>query len=99
MPWILGAFTLPGCPLAAPRVRPWKIFPASLPRRREDGCYAALGCWMVPAARRRRRVRRTVEALGYVQVDTINAVERAHHHILMTRFEGYRPPWASRGPA
>lgn len=36
-------------------------------------------------------VQRAIERMGFVQVDTINVVERAHHHILMTRFEGYRP--------
>lgn len=41
-------------------------------------------------------LRRAVEAMGYVQVDTINTVERAHHHVLMTRFEGYRPPLLTR---
>jgi uncharacterized protein len=29
--------------------------------------------------------------LGYVQVDSINVVERAHHLILATRLNGYRP--------
>ncbi|MBA3324582.1 MAG: winged helix DNA-binding domain-containing protein, partial [Rhodobacteraceae bacterium] len=28
--------------------------------------------------------------LGYVQIDTINVIERAHHHILWTRIPGYR---------
>ncbi len=36
-------------------------------------------------------VRRTVLGMGFVQVDTINVVERAHHHILCTRLDGYRP--------
>jgi uncharacterized protein YcaQ len=36
-------------------------------------------------------VERAIERLGFVQVDTIQVVERAHHHILMTRFDGYRP--------
>jgi uncharacterized protein YcaQ len=31
-----------------------------------------------------------VEHLGYVQIDTINVVERCHHHILWTRIPGYR---------
>ena len=30
-----------------------------------------------------------VEHLGYVQIDTINVVERCHHHILWTRIPGY----------
>ena len=31
-----------------------------------------------------------VEHLGYVQIDTINVVERCHHQILYTRIPGYR---------
>jgi uncharacterized protein YcaQ len=34
---------------------------------------------------------RVVEMLGYVQIDTIAAVERAHHHVLWTRCAGYEP--------
>jgi uncharacterized protein YcaQ len=31
-----------------------------------------------------------VAQLGYVQIDTINVIERSHHHILFTRIPGYR---------
>src|SRR5437868_15531045 len=31
-----------------------------------------------------------VEHLGYVQIDTINVIERAHHHILYSRIPAYR---------
>ena len=31
-----------------------------------------------------------VEHLGYVQIDTISVIERAHHHILWTRIPAYR---------
>jgi uncharacterized protein YcaQ len=31
-----------------------------------------------------------VEHLGYVQIDTINVIERCHHHILFTRIPKYR---------
>jgi uncharacterized protein YcaQ len=31
-----------------------------------------------------------VEHLGYVQIDTINVIERSHHHILFTRIPDYR---------
>lgn len=31
-----------------------------------------------------------VEHLGYVQIDTINVIERCHHHILFTRIPDYR---------
>jgi len=33
--------------------------------------------------------RHAVEHLGYVQIDTINVIERSHHHILYTRIPGY----------
>jgi uncharacterized protein YcaQ len=31
-----------------------------------------------------------VEQLGYVQIDTINVIERCHHHILYTRIPSYQ---------
>ncbi|MEO8318672.1 MAG: crosslink repair DNA glycosylase YcaQ family protein [Bradyrhizobium sp.] len=31
-----------------------------------------------------------VEHLGYVQIDTINVIERCHHHILYSRIPGYQ---------
>lgn len=34
--------------------------------------------------------RLAVEHLGYVQIDTINVIERCHHHILFSRIPGYR---------
>ena len=37
-----------------------------------------------------RWVSETLLRLGYVQVDPISAVERAHHHILFSRNSGYR---------
>ena len=33
--------------------------------------------------------RAAVEHLGYVQIDTINVIERSHHHILWTRIPDY----------
>jgi uncharacterized protein YcaQ len=36
-------------------------------------------------------VAQTVGHLGYVQIDTISVIERAHHHTLWTRVPGYRP--------
>lgn len=32
-----------------------------------------------------------IEHLGYVQIDTISVVERAHHHVLWSRVPGYSP--------
>ena len=34
--------------------------------------------------------RQAVEHLGYVQIDTINVIERSHHHILFSRIPSYR---------
>ena len=34
--------------------------------------------------------RAAVEHLGYVQIDTINVIERSHHHILFSRIPKYR---------
>lgn len=42
------------------------------------------------------RVFGEVERLGFVQLDSISVVERAHHHILWTRLHNYRPPVLDR---
>ena len=34
---------------------------------------------------------KAVEHLGYVQIDTISVVERAHHHVMYSRVPGYQP--------
>jgi len=34
---------------------------------------------------------RAIEHLGYVQIDTISVVERAHHHTLWNRVKNYSP--------
>ncbi len=39
---------------------------------------------------------RLIERLGFVQLDTINVVERAHQHILFTRLDEYRPAHLTR---
>jgi len=33
---------------------------------------------------------RTIEQLGYIQIDTISVVERSHHHILWSRMPSYK---------
>ena len=42
------------------------------------------------SARGRQATAAAVEHLGYVQIDTINVIERCHHHILWTRIPNYR---------
>jgi uncharacterized protein len=37
-----------------------------------------------------------IDRIGFVQVDSINTVERAHHMILWARRQGYRPPALKR---
>ena len=41
-------------------------------------------------------VERLIGALGFVQLDSIHRVERAHHLILGTRLDGYRPELLDR---
>ena len=41
--------------------------------------------------RGKRATLRAIEQLGYVQIDTISVVERAHHHVLWSRVANYRP--------
>ncbi|SFM21945.1 winged helix-turn-helix domain-containing protein [Marinobacter zhejiangensis] len=40
--------------------------------------------------------RRAVNHIGYVQIDTISVVERAHHHVLHTRVPGFEPVMIDR---
>jgi len=44
-----------------------------------------------PFGRGRGAVLRAIERLGYVQIDTIAVVERAHHHVLRSRVPNYQP--------
>lgn len=37
-----------------------------------------------------KATRLAIEHLGYVQIDTINVIERCHHHILFSRIPAYR---------
>jgi uncharacterized protein YcaQ len=39
---------------------------------------------------------RALEALGFVQIDTISVVARAHHHTLWSRVPGFRPEHLDR---
>ena len=44
-----------------------------------------------PFGRGRGAAARAVEQLGYVQIDTISVVNRAHHHVLQSRIPGFKP--------
>lgn len=43
-----------------------------------------------PFGEDQRATRTAIEHLGYVQIDTINVIERSHHHILFTRIPHYK---------
>src|ERR1700738_1360958 len=43
-----------------------------------------------PSGESQQATAAAVEHLGYVQIDTINVIERCHHHILWTRIPAYR---------
>lgn len=40
--------------------------------------------------------KRVLEHLGYVQIDTLSVVERAHHHTLWTRIPDYQPDYLNQ---
>jgi uncharacterized protein YcaQ len=44
----------------------------------------------------KQAVYKLIEHLGFVQIDTIYVVERAHHHVIVTRVPDYRPEWLDR---
>ncbi|MCK7511296.1 MAG: hypothetical protein MZV70_49405 [Desulfobacterales bacterium] len=67
---------------------------ASIPfRKKRRGAWRCTpSCWTSGRARIRRGkpgVAQTIGHLGYVQIDTISVIERAHHHTLWTRVPGY----------
>ena len=39
---------------------------------------------------------RTVQHLGYVQIDTISVIERAHHHVFWSRQNSYQPEYLNQ---
>jgi uncharacterized protein YcaQ len=52
---------------------------------------AALGEDEAPFGLGKQAVFKAVQHLGYVQVDTISVVQRAHHHVLWSRVPDYSP--------
>ena len=49
-----------------------------------------------PFGRGKGAVQRAVAQLGYVQIDTISVVARAHHHVLHTRVANFEPKMLDR---
>ena len=46
--------------------------------------------------RGRKAALKAIQHLGYVQIDTISVVERAHHHVFQSRVPGFDPAWTNR---
>jgi len=44
-----------------------------------------------PFGRGSQATKRVLEHLGYIQIDTLSVIERAHHHTLWTRIPDYQP--------
>jgi len=42
-----------------------------------------------PTLKGKRRTLKTIECLGYIQIDTINVIDRSHHIVLLTRNKDY----------
>jgi uncharacterized protein YcaQ len=66
---------------------------------RTDARKLALGAQQLPRssfARGLAGTREAIEYLGYVQIDTISVVERAHHHTLWNRVPHYRRRYLDR---
>lgn len=73
---------------------PPAVVPAEAARRLLLGAQGLLGD---PArAANAAQVRKLIDALGFVQLDSINRVERAHHLTLASRLDHYRPPMLQR---
>ena len=49
-----------------------------------------------PFGRGKAATLRAIEHIGYVQIDTISVVERAHHHVLWSRVSNYQPKFLDR---
>lgn len=61
----------------------------STARRMALKCQGLNGPWLLPQGK--EGVAQVIERLGYVQIDTIAVVQRAHHHTLWSRRPDYMP--------
>ncbi len=58
-------------------------------RRMALHCQGLDGTWQLPSGK--EGVAQVIQRLGYVQIDSIHVIQRAHHHVLWTRWPGYQP--------
>jgi uncharacterized protein YcaQ len=66
-----------------------KVFPLTTAQARSIWLRAQRLDISAPFGEGPEATKRAVEHLGYVQIDTINVIERCHHHILHTRIPSY----------
>lgn len=48
---------------------------------------------MCPFGKGIQATKRVLDQLGYIQIDTLSVIERAHHHTLWTRIPDYQPDY------
>ncbi|WP_439358054.1 winged helix-turn-helix domain-containing protein [Bradyrhizobium sp. DASA03007] len=70
--------------------RPPKPLPITTTQARQIWLHAQRLGERVPFGDGAQAVADAVAHLGYVQIDTINVIERCHHHILFSRIPSYR---------
>ena len=70
--------------------RPPKPLPLSTTQARQIWLHAQRLTDRAPFGEGAQAVSAAVAHLGYVQIDTINVIERCHHHILFSRIPSYR---------
>ena len=58
-------------------------------RRLALACQGLDGAWDLPEGK--SGALEVINRLGYAQIDTLHVVQRAHHHVLWSRFPTYRP--------
>src|SRR5215510_13848820 len=83
----------PSPPLSSVRARSLKIVHPTMlskSRARRIWLHAQRLDQAAPFGDGPEATRAAVEHLSYVQIDTINVIERSHHQILYTRIPGYR---------
>ena len=67
-----------------------KPFPIPTTQARQIWLHAQRLDERAPFGEGARAVADAIDHLGYVQIDTINVIERSHHHILFSRIPSYR---------
>ena len=59
-------------------------------RARRIAVHASLLTQSKSRAKKEKDALHIVDSLGYIQIDTISVIERAHHHTLWNRQQDYR---------